>query len=369
MNKHNDNPTSNNNDFTKDIENQTFFIDGEYFEDHEISKNNYKDNYITYDVSNINSPLEKFKSANFMFENNFDSNLNFRKSQSYPNDYIGYINYNKKDIKKNIKKDIGKITNNILIEKSEQNINNIEMTQLNHNPLLTNYDDSSNLNYVSNETSRLINEINNKKKCCLFNANSYFYKFINYFKLNKLSVKTDLLNKLISVILHIFIMVVFEIYFYFNFVVDIEKEQFLDKIQEYIDELVNNINLDTVSIEIIKKIFSSKYDNTFMDSLYDLYIESLEQQKKILYQLMTKSCVIAGIIGLALLGFVLFGMWKKIKIKWNWIWIENILMFTLLGIFEYWFFMNVILNYNPITDAEIKYYIADQIINYLNSTA
>ena len=33
-------------------------------------------------------------------------------------------------------------------------------------------------------------------------------------------------------------------------------------------------------------------------------------------------------------------------------------MFTLLGIFEYVFFTQIIMNYNPLTDNEIKYYVA-----------
>ena len=92
------------------------------------------------------------------------------------------------------------------------------------------------------------------------------------------------------------------------------------------------------------------------------------KQKQLLNHLMIKSCKVAGIFGLVLLGLIGYGLFKRYKIKWKWIWVENFLMFVLLGIFEYWFFMNVILNYNPITDAEIKYYVANQIVNYFNST-
>jgi hypothetical protein len=319
------NELSNATNINLDLENQTFFIDGEYLDD-DI-------NLQTHDFSNNNSPLEKFKLSNFLFNNSSNNYLNFKKSQSYPNNSV-CIYDNKK---------------------------NVEMTQINYNPLnpFTKINENSDENL--DEETELIAD-NNKEKC------NYLHKFYNWLGLNKLHVKSDLLNNFISVILHIFIMVVFEIYFYFNFVIDIEKKQFFDKIQEYINKFVNSIDLNSVQKEIVKKIFNSKYDNVIMNDLYDLYIKSLEQQKKLLYHLMTKSCVIAGVFGLVLLGLVLFGMWKKIKIKWNWIWMENILMFALLGIFEYWFLMNVILNYNPITDAEIKYYIADQIVNYFNST-
>ena len=66
-----------------------------------------------------------------------------------------------------------------------------------------------------------------------------------------------------------------------------------------------------------------------------------------------------GIIGFILLVLFGFGLINRKIVKWKWIFIENLLMFLFLGIFEYLFFTNVILHYNPITDDEIKYFIAN----------
>ena len=121
-------------------------------------------------------------------------------------------------------------------------------------------------------------------------------------------------------------------------------------------------------IEFIYQLIGYKYDNTLLTELYTLYIQSLEQQKELLYHLMIKSCKVSGIFGLVLFGLIVYGLFNGYKIKWKWIWMENFLMFAILGVFEYWFFMYVILNYNPITDAEIKYYVANQFVNYFNST-
>ena len=89
-----------------------------------------------------------------------------------------------------------------------------------------------------------------------------------------------------------------------------------------------------------------------------------EQLKKILYNLLVYACKICGIIGLILIILFCYGFANRKIIKFKWICIENILMFVLLGIFEYLFFTNVIIKYNPVTDDEIKYFIA----NYFNST-
>ena len=103
--------------------------------------------------------------------------------------------------------------------------------------------------------------------------------------------------------------------------------------------------------------------------LYEQYINSLSVQKRLLNKLLIKACSMAGIVGMIFIFLFMVGLFYRKKIKWNWIWIENVLMFVFLGIFEYFFFMTIILNYNPITDAEVKYYIVDGIITYFNSTS
>ena len=314
-----------------DIECQNFIIDGENLENNEV--------YTNY-VDDTNSPLKRFKNSNLLFEVNTSNG--FKKSQSYPNDLLW---------------------TNRFKNKCNNNSTDIELVEISINPLVnSNY----NMDEKTNEVSRLIigttcNTNNHTKS-------GYFTRIYNWFGLNKISVKTEILNKFISIFLHIFMMVIFEIYFYFNYVVDIEKEQFLEKIQQYIDEFTNNINLDQTQKMLIYKLVGNKYDDSLMTQLYTMYIKSLEQQKQLLNHLMIESCEIAGIIGLVLIGLIGFGLFRGYKIKWKWIWVENFLMFVLLGVFEYWFFMNVILNYNPITDAEIKYYIANQFSNYFNLT-
>jgi hypothetical protein len=51
---------------------------------------------------------------------------------------------------------------------------------------------------------------------------------------------------------------------------------------------------------------------------------------------------------------------------------ENILMFLFLGIFEYYFFMNIIMNiimkYETVADEELEYKITNGFIGYLNQT-
>ena len=268
----------------------------------------------------------------------------FKKSKSYPNEKIFFNKTPPKD-KSNAKLNIcsqidsiNDITINDIVTNDWKKTNTSE----------TLIENKSNLDVIIGKFNRLC---------------GWMHTITN--KINK----PELINKLISIILHIFIMIVFEIYFYFNYVVWIEKEEFLKQIDKYLEQL-NSLPLDSTQRQLISHIINSNgFDsNLFIDYLYENYKDSMEKQKKILHKLLIKACGMGGIVGLTLLILFIFGLYYRRKIKWNWIWIENLLMFILLGVFEYFFFMQIILKFSPITDAEIKYYVGNEIFNYFNST-
>ena len=299
-----------------DIENQFYIIDN-------------VDNFIHSNQTEL---------INLDINNSFRVNK-FRKSKSYPDTY----NLFKNDF------DFCKKKESVICNHSNKNINFVRT-----------YDYNDNL-------------IENKSmvKICIgrfkhiYNYFKY-YCFCNLIKINKIEV----LNKFLTISLHIFIMVIFEIYFYFNYIVWIEKDAFLNQIDKYFGQF-NNLPIDSTQKQTIKYMIRSnnKKYNTYLSYLYNQYENSLNSQKKLLHKLLIKACMIAGIIGIIFVFLFIIGLFYRKKIKWNWIWIENILMFTFLGIFEYFFFMTIILNYNTITDAEVKYYIVDGIITYFNSTS
>jgi len=302
-----------------------------------------------------------------IINNNFDISRPFykmKKSISYPskiNNYeIELISFNNPIIYHN--KNINNHTN----QQNQTNFNNFK--NINNPVNLNEQNNSDNLDNLDNldnsivQTELLIEKSNYEK------FQIQIIKIINFTGLNKIN-KIELLNKLLSVFLHIFIMVTFEIYFYFNYVVHIERNEFLKKINSYLNQIESNANFNQIQKQIIKNIIESQnYGIEFINYLYEQYMESLQEQKKILHQLLILACKMGGIIGIILLILFGFGLANRKKIKWKWILFENILMFILLGIFEYLFFTYIVLHYNPITDAEIKYFVADNLYNYFNST-
>ena len=178
--------------------------------------------------------------------------------------------------------------------------------------------------------------------------------------------KHIILGKLLSITLHIFIMIVFEIFFYFNYVTLIEKSEFLNKLKSYLANL-NMLNLSLDQKIIINQIINENFNENY-GNLYNNYKKSLIVQRQMLKKLLLKTCLMCGYVGLVLIILFIAGIFNRKKINWCWLVLENILMFIFLGIFEYYFFTNIISQYNPITNDELKYYLINSIVKYFNST-
>ena len=141
-----------------------------------------------------------------------------------------------------------------------------------------------------------------------------------------------LIEMLISVSLHIFIMAIFEVYFYFNYVVIIEKKMFLEKIYQYTDEFSiyynknsnNNNNRATLML-----LFPKKDTIAFVGELYKEYKYAQHEQHKLLNELLLKSYKIIVIITSILIICLTTGVYNyRYRLKWKKIFSENILMFV-----------------------------------------
>lgn len=209
------------------------------------------------------------------------------------------------------------------------------------------------------------------------NDKSYFINFIKKNdKMNKIKIYTinsfnkhkfKLLNKSLTICLHILVMILFEIYFFFNFVIDIENDKFIGKIDEYFNKL-KPIQVSYLEKQVMNRLISNEYENGLMRNLFINYAESIQRQNYILNKLLIRSYKMAIILGSIFLFLLTVSFYNCKKIEWTIIISENILMFLFLGIFEYYFFINIILNYEPVTDEELEYKITNGFIGYLNQS-
>jgi hypothetical protein len=183
-------------------------------------------------------------------------------------------------------------------------------------------------------------------------------------KVAKYETIIEFKNKLISIFFHIFLMSIFEILFYFYFIIEIEKELFLKKITNYnkhFEELYNE-NVDNTQHYVLKNFIKEVFNANTLETLQNKYENDLKEQKTLRILLLKKAIMIAGIFGIIFLCSLIFGK-KEVKVRW--VLFENIFLFLFLGIYEYIFFNLIILKYNPITDAEIQYlFLCDFLANF-----
>ena len=219
-------------------------------------------------------------------------------------------------------------------------------------------------NEISNEIQHIDQEIINNNLLPDISLN-----ILNTLKKKIISIYIkdikNISNKFLTINLHITIMIIFELYFYFTIVILIEREKFLKKINT-IFETNNPLQLNYIQETLVSQIIAE--NNIITDELYQQYIYSNELQKKLLEHLLYKSIGMSMIASIPKLIFALNAVYHRKIIEWYWIIIENILMFLLLGIFEYLFFINIVLKYDPITNDELKYLLNVQFIRYLNET-
>jgi len=195
-----------------------------------------------------------------------------------------------------------------------------------------------------------------------------------YVNINRFRIAWPIyIEKCISATLHVFIMGVFEIFFYFYYIVKIEKQLFIDKLELYLHQL-GRAYAHTPDLHLLYRwmihdpYLHLPYDDiVILDMLYNQYQDALAQQRRLLATLLKRACIMTGMFGI-LLGVFIFGaMYRRIHIPWKWIMFENALMFFLLGVFELLFFTYIILRYSPITDAEIKYMVASYLYSLIVS--
>lgn len=244
---------------------------------------------------------------------------------------------------------------NTLTETTNEEIGNLSLITTQENLLLLS----------KKENMDILKENKEDEKNHMIEKSSMFEN-VDYTKYTK--TKNHYPELAISVLLHIWIMFVFEIYFFFYYIIDIEREMFIDKIDAYNRQINHQYNLLDDDTQLILSNLVQNSEISKIDSvLYEHYQHSMDERKKILHQLFIKSCWVWVYLTIVLFISILIGyhsLWapkmviKKIDahpIRWKIICIENLFMFLLLGIVEYWFILNIILQYSPVSDKEIQY--------------
>lgn len=161
-------------------------------------------------------------------------------------------------------------------------------------------------------------------------------------------------EKILSILTHIFIMICFATYFFFEYIINIEKKLFLSKIDKYFDYLNNYyVNQNNEYRDIIIK-YIMKHDNVH-NYLYNEYKHADKEQEQLLHELKITAIYMVTFVSVFFILSLLNAIYIRQFIHWKCIIFENVLMFVSLGIFEYLFFTLIVIKHSPISNEELQY--------------
>lgn len=191
----------------------------------------------------------------------------------------------------------------------------------------------------------------------------------------------------LHITLHLLLLSIFEPLFFFQYASKIEQQVFINQISSYFSNVNENFeprnfyyNITTllpfnysslVESEIKKEISIYQKEN---EKLTSLELEKINLQSQIGKEKRNlKEKVLEEETGLIALWFgVLFGFGAILnififRINWWKLLIEHIILMIGIGLYELWFFQNILLKYEPLTPAEIDAILAPCIYKILSS--
>ena len=214
------------------------------------------------------------------------------------------------------------------------------------------YIENDNVFYSDSEEENLIFEESELKI-------SFFNRIKNVWS----KIKTPLTKIALHINVHLNFLSLLEPTFYFLYASNLEKKILISKINDLFFMLINYVkvyithNPDTKNY--IKKqvlIYKNKYDK-------ESYL-SKQEKNNFNKNLIIQSFIPFYITSVLLVGLILLAKkYTKINIK-N-IYLEHLILMFFIGIYEYWIFKNIIINYKAITDTEIKSRLLDELYNNL----
>jgi len=184
-------------------------------------------------------------------------------------------------------------------------------------------------------------------------------KFNKYNKIPKYVFK-----RLLMFMIHLGLISLFEIIFFFSIVSQYESESVLNLIGGFFkdqDEKCQSLNL--TQKEIFTDIFTYFLNITYINSQSK---KAYNIRKTYNYQLYLKSWYY--FIGIMLINILLLFIkcYYKIKINLKKIFLDNLFMILILGIYEYLFLKTIILQYDTISGNEVSEFIVTKYSKCLN---
>ena len=160
----------------------------------------------------------------------------------------------------------------------------------------------------------------------------------------------------LNILLHILLLSICEMILYFKYIIEIENKALLDKISAFMKMISNEVYELNDNFFNIYFNFNQEKLKEINQNLYKDYQnadnERNENNNDLLGLSIRSSCAILVIF---LTYFLIIFLIYKREIKKFTIISEHIILMFFIGVFEFWFFTNIVMKYISITNEEITY--------------
>ena len=191
---------------------------------------------------------------------------------------------------------------------------------------------------------------------------SYTEPYIEPYKENKADLITTIINKLILFFTHLFLISIFELIFFFNFVTKFEDKALID----VFNQMTNQATSICSSLNSNDKQIFDNFLGLFLNGtqINEQSMISYSTRKNYNHLLLIQSIYyFIFVCGINLVLVVLNCVWFQRLINYKTIILDNLVMITFLGIFEYLFFSTIVFKYQTISPNELNKQISDSILN------
>ena len=153
---------------------------------------------------------------------------------------------------------------------------------------------------------------------------------------------------------HIYFIIIFEILFYFNYIVKIEEVE----VKRILSNFARYINRMGIDWRIIVPSSEKQRIGVFCDGIEkDLTSKSNVELQNQAYSILWSLGIVW--IFLTILHFTIYKSFKKIGINI----LKSIFFISLIGIFEYYFFTTIVVHYATIGNEEATCYLFEDVLN------
>jgi uncharacterized membrane protein YqhA len=171
---------------------------------------------------------------------------------------------------------------------------------------------------------------------------------------------SQLINKLISITVHVSLISIFENIFFWQFISKSEDTALQTTIDSFLQTTLSSCQSWGNATQIIRDLFDLFVNETQINNQATAALNARSQTN---YTLFVQSWMYyISLISLVIMSAIATHC-KKYRIKWKEVALDNIMLVVLLGLYEYTFFKTIAMQYVNITLPELENHIINELQN------